>query len=158
MMPWRLLLAQDRASRYDAIESLRRAFSRTADFQGLALALAAIATLLLVVMLLDRWLRRTKVAKVVDYLTIAVDLLDLSEIERRDLRTLVKRAGIDEPASILLSPANLVRALEAASARQCDPRLHARVAELGQRLFGHPLPAAKPAAATPPRAGPMTRS
>src|SRR5262245_48755101 len=39
-----------------------------------------------------------------DYLTAAVDLLGLSEEDRRDLRYIAGQAGLPQPAAILLSP------------------------------------------------------
>ena len=62
------------------------------------------------------------------------------EAELRDLRTVAAQAHLTQPAALLLSPANLAHALEAAQARQGDPQLRLRVDELSRRLFGSAPP------------------
>jgi len=75
----------------------------------------------------------------VDYLTIAVDVLGLSESERRDLQKIARRAGLQQPVAMLLSPANLAQAAAAAEIEH-DPHFRPWLDELCQRLFETPLP------------------
>jgi len=90
--------------------------------------------------------RHTSHERRVNYLTLAVDLLGLSEAERRDLETLARLAGFEQPAAIMLSPANLARAVARTAAAPQHDRLHERAEQLCLRLFGSRLPAPEPEA------------
>lgn len=71
-------------------------------------------------------------ARAVDYLTAATDLLGLSERDRRDLAAAARHCKCRNPISLLLSPANFARGLDATSH---DAGLHTRLEALGRRLF-----------------------
>lgn len=79
--------------------------------------------------------RKPKRVKRIDLLTVAVDVLGLSESDRRTLLRIADRARLSEPASMLLSPANLAHAV--ASARACGgvPGLDETAARLSVELF-----------------------
>ena len=76
----------------------------------------------------------------VDYLTLAVDVLGLSESDRRDLRKIARRAQLKRPAAMLLSPANLARAAAVTCEIEDGEELHRRIEQLCVRLFDTPLP------------------
>ncbi len=79
----------------------------------------------------------------VDYLTIAVDLLDLSEADRRLLQRIAAAAGLDQPAAMLLSPANLASAAAALLKRDPGSALRTEIDHLCTRLFDCPLPGSR---------------
>ena len=79
-------------------------------------------------------------ARQVDYLTLAVDVLGLSESDRRDLQRIAQRAGLEQPVSILLSPANLAHAAAPTLTVDNDSGLRERVEHLCLKLFDTPLP------------------
>lgn len=76
--------------------------------------------------------RSTHRAQEIDYLTATIDLLGLSEQDRRDLLTAAKRCDCRHPISLLLSPSNYARALDAAVG---DEALRARLEAIGNALF-----------------------
>jgi hypothetical protein len=78
----------------------------------------------------------------VDYLTLAVDVLALSESDRRDLQRIAWNAGLQHPVAMLLSPTSFAHAVAATLARDNDPALRQRLDALSLRLFETPL--AKP--------------
>lgn len=83
--------------------------------------------------------RETQVEKPrADHLVLAVDLLGLSEEDRRDLQRLAREAGVREAAALLLSPRALALAIAAAPA---DRGRAGRLDDLCRRLFGEGLPA-----------------
>jgi hypothetical protein len=84
--------------------------------------------------------RRAKPPPKVDYLTLAVDLLGLSELERSDLRYVAHHSRIDPPAAMLLSPANLAWAAHLALDRGGPPERRRRLEQLCLKLFEVPLP------------------
>lgn len=75
-----------------------------------------------------------------DYLTLAVDLLALTEEDRRELLRIAATTRMPEPASMLLSPVNLARAAHAATQKDGMVDRQPRVESLCQRLFGVPCP------------------
>jgi hypothetical protein len=82
----------------------------------------------------------TQVEVRTDYLTLAVDLLELSEGDRRDLQRITRAAELKQPAAVLLSPMNLARAAAAAMNEEPDQELRGRLEQLCRRLFDEPLP------------------
>lgn len=99
---------------------------------------AALIVILLVIIARYFTRRENRVAEPrVDHLVLAVDLLGLSEDDRRDLQGLAREAKVREPAALLLSPQALAHAV--ASAPPNPARTH-RLAELSRRMFGEPLP------------------
>lgn len=128
------LLAQlDRTSR---LHALQQGFEDTpfqSDLHVLMLvALAACAVLLLIARALRRRARGN--TQPTDYLARAARTLELSPSELRDLRTVATRAGLQEPTSVVLSPANLAHAI--ASMNDEDPHLLDRLTRLSTKLFG----------------------
>ncbi|GEM_PF-2478235 len=106
-------------------------------------ALSVLAVVLLIVLSARFLSRETKQSDKpqVDYLTLAVDLLELSEADRRLLVRIAQAAKLDQPAAMLLSPANLAAAARALTGGSGGSRLLAEVDDLCARLFDCPLPA-----------------
>lgn len=74
------------------------------------------------------------------YLTQGARVAGLSGQEARDLEMVATRANLPYPAVILLSPANLAVAVEAADPERTDTRLRERVSAVAAKLFETPLP------------------
>lgn len=139
------LLATD--STREDLEKLRAGFlarpsgSEQLYFWGWVLAFVAFVALAVVI---ARLANRRKVAmtrvKKVDYLTAAVDVLGISETDRRTLLRVAARAHLEQPASMLLSPMNMARALALAGKSGRVPNAEDTFKRLCQRLFGAPLP------------------
>lgn len=85
-----------------------------------------------------------------DYLTLAVDVLGLSEEDRRELLRVARAARLEHPASMLLAPTNLAHALAAARLADDSGARAQRFDRLCQTLFGEPCPAASGPATSPP--------
>lgn len=85
-----------------------------------------------------------KPPKKFDYLTVAVDVLGLSELDRRMLLRISSRAGLDQPAAMLLSPMNLAHALHEARTNGAPADVVATAERLCKQLFDSPLPAYEP--------------
>jgi hypothetical protein len=139
-----LLLAGTPPERYeDAFRSLRTAFRAGPTGSQLRFVFIGLLVLALVVLvaarLIDRRSRR-RAPQTVDYLKLAVDVLGLSESQRRDLQTLARRGQLDEPAAMLLSPANLEHAMRRIERGAADAELRSRINELCLELFDVPLP------------------
>jgi hypothetical protein len=127
---------------HPVLESIRDTLSAGPERTELTVFLVGLAAFLLLILLAARfWGRERRPApeRRVDYLTLAVDLLGLSEADRRDLQRIARRAGLAHPAAMLLSPANLARAAAALRAEN-DEELRARIEHLSLRLFDAPLP------------------
>lgn len=76
----------------------------------------------------------------VNYFEEALRVLGCSMSERKDLRRIAAASRMTPAASLLLSPANLAAALEAANQNEgLDKELAARVNEFARRVFGAPL-------------------
>ncbi len=136
-----LLVAQlNQASRFSALrQGLEEGSSKDVNLTIMLWLLAAVLLVFLLYALLRRRPRQ-HVARGTDYLAHGARLLGLDRAELRDLRTVAAQAHLTQPAALLLSPANLAHALEAAQARQGDPQLRLRVDELSRRLFGSAPP------------------
>jgi hypothetical protein len=105
--------------------------------------LLVIAGGLIVILLLAHFIgrrNRSKPPPKVDYLTVAVDLLGLSELERADLRRLAHACKLDPAAAMLLSPANLAWAVQHALGHDGAPERRKRLEQLCVKLFDVPLP------------------
>lgn len=121
------------------LEAINEALSRSPGTLEVTLLIGA-GVVFVVAIGAGAWLvahRRPRRPRV-DYLTLAVDLLGLSEQDRRDLRRLARHAPQYEASAMLLSPQNLARALAGSAER--DRELHKRVNQLSERLFGTGLP------------------
>lgn len=126
-------------------ESLSKAVTDSPSGDEVVYFWSGVGIFVLVVVLIARsvYRRETPAPKPkVDYLTVASDLLGLSEAERRELQKIAKRAKLDEPASMLLSPQNLARAAGGALTGSAAIEARARVEGLAQRLFSEALPEA----------------
>ena len=106
-----------------------------------AVGLVAFVLLILVAARCFARERRAGSQPQIDYLTLAVDLLGLSERDRHDLETIARLAGLEQPAVMLLSPGNLACSLAAAPPSRIEGPLRERVGQLCMRLFDMPLPA-----------------
>lgn len=129
-----------RSGGVELVDSLREGFVSGVNLDVL-LALGAVLGMgLVVVLVIYRVAARNAAPRVKtreDYLTMAVDLLGLTEDERRDLVLLSHAARLPQPVTVLMSPANLGRAVLQSGAR--DAALHHRLEPLCQKLFGVPL-------------------
>ncbi len=76
----------------------------------------------------------------IDFLTLAVDLLGLSEEDRRDLQRIARATTMDPAAAMLLSPANLAQAASPLLKAGPDKGFRKRLDALSMRLFDSPLP------------------
>jgi hypothetical protein len=76
-----------------------------------------------------------------DYLTLFVDVLGLSEEDRRALARIAVAAKLEEPGVMLLSPRNLACAVAAATFDDPTHALRDQIDQLCTRMFGTPLPA-----------------
>jgi hypothetical protein len=121
-------------------ESLRQGFTKGVDsntMMGFGVGLVAAAVVVVIIAKLLHRDRPERSRPLQDYLMLAVDLLGLSEDERRDLTVVAGAARLRQPVIMLLSPANLGRAVLKAGTR--DPALHHRLDLLCQKMFDVPL-------------------
>jgi len=127
----------------DVFQSIQRSFATGPRTSDVVTLLVGICVLLLIVLLASRFLNRDdpRPAGRPDYLTIAVDLLGLSEEVRRDLLYLAERSESEPAVSMLLTPANLAAAAARAGNPDDDPALFQRLNKLSLDLFGTNLPA-----------------
>lgn len=135
-----LLLAQARAE--PKYEGIRRAFSGSPnepEFWMLVGGLFAISLAIVIVARLARRHPPEPPAREV-YLKQAIDVLGLSEAERRTLLDVAERAQLDEPAAMLLTPANLEYALRRALQARPDGTLRQRVEGICKRIHEALLP------------------
>jgi len=125
------------------LESVGRALSAGPESTETLLFFCGAGVVVLLILLLACLFGREPGAEVeprTNYLMLAVDLLGLSESDRRDLKRIAKSAGLKQPAAMLLSPMNLARAAAATLATENDEELRGRVERLCVRLFDAPLP------------------
>lgn len=125
------------------LESVSKALQSGPQATETLLFVSGAAALMLLILLLARFFSREPsqdAERRVDYLTLAVDLLGLSESDRRDLQRVASRARLKEPAAMLLSPANLAAAAAVAFATDKDKLFRRRIERLCVRLFETPLP------------------
>jgi hypothetical protein len=125
------------------LEAIRDALNTGPDRSEIVLLVVGLVAFLLLIVLAPRLFgraRRPAAAQRIDYLTPAVDLLGLSESDRRDLQRIARRAGLTHPAAMLLSPANLAQAAAPLLADDTDGELRRRIEQLCLRLFDAPLP------------------
>ncbi len=124
------------------LESISRALSAGPERTEVLLFLCGAVGLIFLILLLARMFESESGAEVeprTDYLTLAVDLLGLSESDRRDLQRIARAAKLTQPAALLLSPMNLARAVALAPETAHDQELRGRLEQLCLRLFDAPL-------------------
>jgi hypothetical protein len=125
------------------LESAGRALSAGPERTETLLFASAAGILILIILLLARVFAREPGedgGPRNDYLTDAVDLLGLSESDRRDLQRIAKLADLAQPAAMLLSPMNLARAAAATPEIRNDRELRRRIERLCLSVFDAPLP------------------
>lgn len=125
------------------LESIRRALTegpQTTETVVFVVSMVTFALLIIVAGRLFAHDRGPAVEPQVDYLTLAVDVLGLSESDRLDLQKVARQAGLEQPVAMLLSPANLARAAAAALAVETRGELRQQLERLCLRLFEVPLP------------------
>ena len=125
------------------LESAGRALSAGPERTETLLFASVAGILILIILLLARVFGREsgeEVGQHPDYLTVVVDLLGLSESDRRDLQRIAKSSGLGQPASMLLSPMNLARAVTATPEIRNDKELRRRMERLCLSVFDAPLP------------------
>lgn len=129
---------------FEAIRSELRGDGQAAEQELMRLVLGGLGLMLLLALAPSLLKRRERPQKTVDYLKIAVDVLELGEQDRRDLLRIAARLRSEHPAAMLLSPRNLARAVEHPEVSRGDPKLRERMNQLCMRLFGAPLPETRP--------------
>jgi hypothetical protein len=121
------------------LEDLRRGFqtpSRPISTSTLGLILLGVSVLVVLLVRLNERRRRQDSAVQADYLSRAVQLLDLDRAEHHDLLTLARQARPPHATALLLSPANLSHAARLALKAHPDPQLRQRLDRLSVKLFG----------------------
>lgn len=116
---------------------LRDAVSNTYDPKQAAIFWGCVLAFFIAIAIIARQVTRRETAVVApkkDYLTFVVDLLGLSETERRCLLQISQMCNPAEPAAMLLSPANFSSAVNALEPHQ-RKGLDATIRQLNQRLF-----------------------
>jgi hypothetical protein len=134
-----MLLAQAANPLFEALSRAVKDGPSTSEFVGFWCGATA---LFLIVFLAGRYAARRdgpKVVAQVDYLTLLCDQLGLAERQRRDLVLIATKAGLAEPASLLLSPANFARAAAYACRSGETSELRERLDETSRQLFNVPM-------------------
>lgn len=118
-------------------EGLRNAVTNTYDPTDAALFWGAAILLLIIIIIIARACTRREMKAVEprkDYLPIFVDLLGLTEDDRRLLVRIASAAKLAEPAAMLLSPQNFASATAALDAGARETHAEA-IDSLTRRLF-----------------------
>lgn len=137
------LVAPEPVTRVTMVSAIRDTLRTGPDGSEFVWLIGGGLMLVLVIVIAARYRRRTEQPaseSEADYLTMAVDIVGLSEQQRRDLLRIAKAAEVDQPASILLTPQNLARAAQPALRTRPEAALRGRLDDLSQALFGIPLP------------------
>lgn len=133
------LLAQNAI---DFLDSIQNRLQTGPETGGLMLFAGSVVAFIVFVALVARFVGRGKKPKATearDYLTMAVDLLELSEENRRDLFRIAREAQLSVPLSMLLTPRNFGLAVRAAGLAEHDADLRQRLNALSLQLFDVPL-------------------
>ncbi|MDX2198667.1 MAG: hypothetical protein SF069_06810 [Phycisphaerae bacterium] len=123
------------------IRALREGFNGENDGQSarnLAIGAVIVLTLLAVLARVFRG-DQGRVDPPPDLLAGAAEELGLTDADRRDLEQVARAIRAPQPIVLLLSPANLKRALEAGDFRKRDPSLCDRLNDLTQLIHGRAL-------------------
>lgn len=122
-------------------DSIRSRLNSTPSTSHIVLFAAGVLALVVIILIAARHMDRKTTPPRPDLLKIAIDVLRLSESERRDVLALSTRGALAEPAAALLSPRNLATAMQASDLDpHADHALILRLERLSERLFGEPLP------------------
>ncbi|MFQ5804987.1 MAG: hypothetical protein ACE5I3_00905 [Phycisphaerae bacterium] len=125
------------------LEAIRNALTAGPQTTETMVLLAGLVAVLLLIVLCARYFdpeRRAVAEPQPDYLAGAVEVLGLSERDRRDLQRIARQAGLEQPVAMLLSPANLAHAAGPTLNTENDGELRRRIEHLCARLFDVPLP------------------
>ncbi len=125
------------------LKSIQSALTENDDQSDLAIFGLSVLAFLVVVALVGRYLNpenRRRGNTRVDYLTAAVDMLGLTEQDRRDLLRIARVVELETPATMLLTPANFAAAVHHPETGGRDAELLSRMHDLCRRLFDAPLP------------------
>lgn len=131
------------------LDSIREALTTGPQREQVWALAASAAALLAVIALAARFLgqeKRPARSRASDYLTKAVDLLGLTERDRRALLRAAEHAELEQPAAMLLSPANLAWAASQAARAGAPPETASQFDHICRRLFDCPLPQVESAA------------
>lgn len=143
-MSWGSLLGQSEfPTRQEMVDALRQSVSagpESYQLYTILLGVVVVAVLLLLLSRYDGGRRKKRRAPKKDYLLLAVDVLGLSEKTRRELALVARRAELEEPLAMLLTPMNLARATAAAVRAGAAPRVQASMEALCRQLFDTPMP------------------
>lgn len=136
------LLAQARLDerREALLNSIQDSLSTGPSDDQIILFVVAAGVMTLGLIIAARFVNRERGTRRVDYLVLTIDLLGLSEDDRRDLQTVARHADLPEPAAMLLSPMNLAHAVGLAKQRLSDKTLERRMNDISLRVFEEPLP------------------
>ena len=118
-------------------EGLRNAVTNTYDPTDAALFWGAAVGLLIIIIIVARACTRREMKAVEprkDYLPVFVDLLGLTEDDRRLLVSIAQSAKLAEPAAMLLSPQNFERAVASLDPALRNSRAD-EIASLVRRMF-----------------------
>lgn len=125
------------------LDSIRKTLTTQPDAGETLQLLTGMVAFLLLILLAARWFgheRRPTGESQVDYLTLAVDVLGLTERDRRELQKIARQAKLEQPAAMLLSPANLAHAAASVLKTDNHGEFRRRIEDLCTRLFDAPLP------------------
>lgn len=141
-----MLLGAEKFETSAFLQSMQKALQNGADTRGTIILLSLLLGVPLIVTIVYRvagWRKAKRAVPPSRYLTLAVDVIGLPEDTRRDLLTVARLAKLEQPASLLLSPANFALATEQAiqAGAGGDPELRTRLSSLHAQLFGAPLAA-----------------
>lgn len=127
------------------LDSIKNAFSTgpsTTELIGFIVGSGLIISLIVLLARLHAKSDGRDAEPAVDYLTVAVDVLGLSEADRRLLHKIAARAELRQPAAMLLSPQNFSRAAAPMYRAGLDHAGRRRVEDLCRRLFDVPFSSA----------------
>lgn len=125
------------------LDSIRHSLTAGPDKTELTILAVSVAVFLIVLVVVARYFNADKPKPPrpkVDYLTLLVDLLGLTEEDRHDLQRMARVIGMEQPAAMLLAPGNLAHAVRHPRLGPPEREFIKRMNDLSQRLFDQPLP------------------
>lgn len=143
-----LLLAQSQRK----ADALREAFQNNDAVEQITHSLVwlvggIVVAILLVVIVAKLMRRRQEQPEETrsDLLRELLAAMPFTSVERQDLRIMAHAAGVSEPVSILLTPANFASAYRKVHQTRNDRAYLERLATLCEKIFGGPMPQDGPA-------------